>query len=209
MNSNSDKAINIPVTVKNGAVIFPDGFDLNALKKEFHTEIILEDSHFSDKDLFHSLGKQKVVELLPTDSRLLVNIGLKDPVSESLARFITNGEGPRGVDGGFVEIFLRQPQGLKLRGKKKALLLPCRVEIPALPGEPAASINHANTLISEAFEPWRISHTSNVYFKVYAREESDGQWLPLDAWRTEAEARELKRTEKPPLPEGLFDDQTV
>jgi len=209
LSSNSDKAINIPVTVKNGAVIFPDGFDLNALKKEFRAEIILEDSNFSDKDFFHSLARQTVVELLPADSRLLINISLKNPVSDELAKFIINGEGPKGVDGGFIEAFLRQPQGLKLRGKKKALLLPCRVEIPALPGESAASINHANTMISEAFEPWRISHTSNVYFKVYAREDPDGEWQSLDILRRQAEARELKRKEKPPLPEGLFDDQAA
>jgi hypothetical protein len=209
LNSNSDKAINIPVTIKNGAVIFPDEFDLNTLKKEFRTEIILEDSHFADKNYFDSLARQTVVELLPADSRLLVNISLKNPVSEELAKFIISGEGPKGADGGFIEAFLRQSQRLKLRGKKKALLLPCRVEIPALPGQRATSINHANTLISEAFEPWRISHTSNVYFKVYAREESGGEWLSLDTLRKQAEARERKRTEKPALPDNLFDDQVT
>jgi hypothetical protein len=199
--------INIPVTVKNGAVIFPDDFDHKVLKKDFQAEIILEETHFADKNFFHSLAKQKIVELLPAGSRLLVNIALKDPVEGELARFVITNEGPKAVEGGFIEIFLRQPQGLKLRGKKKSLLLPCRVEIPALPGKPAASINHGCTLISESFEPWRISHTVNVFFKVYARESPDGEWLSLDSWRKLAEAKEIKRTKKSPPPEDLFDGQ--
>ena len=195
------------MTVKNGAVIFPDDFDHNVLKKDFQAEIVLEETNFSDKNYFHSLAKQKVVELLPIDSRLLVNIALKNPVAEDLAKFVITDDGPKGIDGGFIEIFLRQPQGLKLRGKKKALLLPCRVEIPALPSQPAASINHSCTLISESFEPWRISHTGNVFFKVYAQESSTGEWISLDVWRKQAEAREIKRNKKSPPPEDLFDNQ--
>ena len=201
--------MNIPVIVKNGAVIFPDDFDHNVLKKEFQTEIILEETNFSDKNFYYSLAKQKIIELLPLGSRLLVNIALKDQVAEGLAKFIITENAPKGVDGGFIEIALQQPQGLKLRGKKKALMLPCRVEIPALPEEPAASINHACTLISESFEPWRLSHTGNVFFKVYVQDVSSGEWLSLDALRKRAEAREIKRNKKAPLPEDLFDDQSA
>ena len=207
MTSNTDKTINIPVTVKNGAVIFPDDFDHSVLKKDFQAEIVLDETHFSDKDFFHSLAKQKIIELLPVDSRLLVNIALKDEVAEDLSRSFVTGEVPKGIDGGFIEIYLRQPQGLKLRGKKRALLLPCRVDIPALPEEPAASLNHAYTLISESFEPWRISHTANVFHKVYARDEASGDWLALDALRKQAEAKEIKRNRKTPPPEDLFEDQ--
>jgi hypothetical protein len=208
LSSNSDKTINIPVRIKNGAVIFPDDFDHNVLKKDLRAEIVLEETHFADKDFFHSLVKQKIVELLPIDSRLLMNIALRDQLGEDLAKFIITTEGPKGIDGGFVELFLRQPQGLKLRGKKKALLLPCRVEVPALPGEPASSINHACSLISQAFEPWRISHTVNVFFKVYALDATSGEWLSLDIWRKQAEAKEIKQNQKKPLPEDLFEDQT-
>ncbi|HEV7645053.1 MAG TPA: hypothetical protein VGO50_13995 [Pyrinomonadaceae bacterium] len=209
MSSNSDKAINITVTVKNGSVIFPDDFDHKVLKKDFQTEIVLDETHFADKDFFHSLSKQKIIELLPSDSRLLVNITLKEQVAEDPAKFVIQGEGPKVTDGGFIEIFLRQPQGLKLRSKKKALLLPCRVDIPALPEQPAASLNHAYTLISEIFEPWRISHTSNVFFKIYAQDKVSGDWIVLDTLRKEAEGKEIMRTRKIPPPEDLFDDQPV
>jgi hypothetical protein len=198
------------VAVKNGSVIFPDDFDHNVLKKDFQAELVLDETHFADKDFFHSLAKQKIIELLPSDSRLLASIALKDQVMEDLAKFVIlddGPKGPKGVDGGFIEIFLRQPQGLKLRGKKKALLLPCRIDIPALPGQPAASLNHAYTMISEAFEPWRISHTSNAFLKIYSQDIVSGDWVLLDTLRKEAEAKEIKRNRKTPPPEDLFDDQ--
>jgi hypothetical protein len=212
VSSTYDRTINIPVTVKNGAVIFPDDFDHKVLKKDFQAELILEETNFTDKNFFHSLAKQKIIELLPVDSRLLVNIAFKDQLSADLDKFIVTDGVPKGIDGGFVEIILRQPQGLKLRGKKNALLLPSRVEIPALPvtsEQPAASINHACTLISQAFEPWRISHTVNVFFKVYARDDSAGEWLPLDAWRKQAVAKEMRRNTKTPPPEDLFEGQSL
>ena len=195
------------MAVKNGSVIFPDDFDHKVLKKDFQAELVLDETHFADKDFFHSLAKQKIIEFLPLDSRLLVNIALKDQVTEDLAKFVILDDGPRGVDNGFVEIFLRQPQGLKLRGRKKALLLPCRIDVPALPEQPAASLNHAYTMISEIFEPWRISHTSNAFLKIYSHDDASGDWILLDTLRKQAEAKEIKRNRKTPPPEDLFEDQ--
>ena len=47
---------------------------------------------------------------------------------------------------------------------------------------PVESLNHAYTRLSELFEPWRISHTGNIYRQVLYQEKN-GKWYPLDLLR--------------------------
>ena len=56
---------------------------------------------------------------------------------------------------------------------------------PAVRAEHASSINHAYTILSEVFEPWRISHTGNIYEQVFYRE-NNGKWYPLEILRNGA-----------------------
>lgn len=55
--------------------------------------------------------------------------------------------------------------------------------------KPAESLNHAFTLLSEKFEPWRLSHTGNIYDRVLYRE-ANGKWYPLNVLRNAREAQE-------------------
>lgn len=61
---------------------------------------------------------------------------------------------------------------------------------PEVPVDPVASLNHAYTKLSEAFETWRISHTGNIYKRVLHRERNE-KWYPLDVLRNGA----LQQTE--------------
>src|SRR5215213_3869936 len=137
MISDSDKTIKIPVTVKNGAVIFPDDFNLNALNKDFQTEIILSETDFADKNIFHELAKETEVEFLPQGTSLLVNVSTKERIEEKLEeKIIKNSkETPQGKYGGFIEVILKDVQKMMLRGTKKGQLLDCPIFIPALPEE--------------------------------------------------------------------------
>jgi hypothetical protein len=66
-----------------------------------------------------------------------------------------------------------------------------RVKLPPeVPVDPVASLNHAYTKLSEAFETWRISHTGNIYKRVLHRERNE-KWYPLDVLRNGA----LQQTE--------------
>jgi hypothetical protein len=53
---------------------------------------------------------------------------------------------------------------------------------------PVNSLNHAFTKLSEMYEPWRISHTGNVYQR-FLYEEKDGRWYPLELLRNAALAK--------------------
>lgn len=58
------------------------------------------------------------------------------------------------------------------------------IELPGIFDEPAISLNHAFTMLSEVFEPWRMSHTGNVYER-FLYQESNGKWYPLE-WLRDA-----------------------
>lgn len=89
---------------------------------------------------------------------------------------------PRGqqhaveMGGLWLKIEAGRPVGLEV----SSVLLPDGYEF-----DEARSLNHAMTLISEQLEPWRISHTGNVYQRVYY-EETNGWWYPLD-WLRDSE----------------------
>jgi hypothetical protein len=187
----SAKTVRVIVTVKNRSVIFPTYLDLNAIRQdEFHAEMILTELDFVDKEVFDSLIKETNETFLPKHSRLLINISLKEKVSdEELRKFIITEEKPRPfVQGGFIEVYLEEDLQIKLRGSKKAQLLDCAVFIPAIK-ETAKSINHAYTLVSETFEKWRRSHTANVFHKVYWFDQSCRQWFDLDQRREFIESK--------------------
>lgn len=68
-------------------------------------------------------------------------------------------------------------------GTKATGLMSSLIELPEFVSkEPAISLNHAFTLLSETYEPWRMSHTGNVYTRFLYRE-SNGLWFPLELLR--------------------------
>ena len=79
----------------------------------------------------------------------------------------------------FVTIELQDVLYLELRGTKPPTLSETACKIPALGNKEARSVNHACTLLSEAIEQHRISHTTNVFRTVYFLRRPDGL-CPLD-----------------------------
>ena len=67
-------------------------------------------------------------------------------------------------------------------GEKKPSLEECRCDVPVLETE-ARSLNHAVTLLSTRFEPKRISHTGNVFTRVFYRCTKSKDWRPLNELR--------------------------
>jgi hypothetical protein len=63
---------------------------------------------------------------------------------------------------------------------------------PGVTEKTAIGLNHAFTLLSEIYEPWRKAHTGSVYERFYYQE-VDGSWYPLallrDAWIAEQEQK--------------------
>ncbi len=103
----------------------------------------------------------------------LVEVTIGDPTDQQSSKFDTESgglwlltEGPRAVGLQSTRIFLPH----------------------AVSTDPVNSLNHAFTKLSETYEPWRISHTGNVYQRFLYREEN-GKWYPLECLRQAALAR--------------------
>jgi hypothetical protein len=61
-----------------------------------------------------------------------------------------------------------------------------KIELPKdVSPKPVNSLNHAFTKLSEAYEPWRISHTGNIYLNIFYREHNN-IWYPLETLRDAA-----------------------
>ncbi|WP_435198961.1 hypothetical protein [Qipengyuania sp. 902] len=165
-------------------------------------ELLLEAASIESspaKDLFL---QEERVRILPEGSALRILMDVRDwsSISDEQVKYLLHWEGayPRpflhpSPDHRFVEVHLSSPSphqstflssdrgGLWLRVQGvSAIGLGCSgVTLPAcLSARPAQSLNHAYTVLSEIFEPWRTSHTGSVYRHVFYRE-ADGSWHPL------------------------------
>jgi hypothetical protein len=69
---------------------------------------------------------------------------------------------------------------LQLRGTNAPTLSETACRIPALNNKDAKSVNHACTLLSEAIEQHRISHSINVFRSVYFLRRKPDRLCPLD-----------------------------
>ncbi len=79
-------------------------------------------------------------------------------------------------------------QGLQPKGVSSSLVsLPEEVS-----KDTVESLNHAFTLLSEKYEPWRKSHTGNIYDRILYKEMNE-KWYPLNMLRNAAIATDEHR----------------
>jgi hypothetical protein len=88
---------------------------------------------------------------------------------------------------GYVAVVLLEPLQLLLRGTKQAILKRAACAIPAPKGKQVGSVNQAYSIISEIFEPGRMSHTGNVFERARYQDDN-GIWRPLRVLRDHEEA---------------------
>lgn len=82
---------------------------------------------------------------------------------------------------------------LKVKGLERCELQGSTVQMPAGFQPPVAiSLNHAFTMLSQAYEKHRISNTGNVYSRVFYQDR-DKRWYPLDDLRTGVQAEGERR----------------
>lgn len=177
-------------------------------------ELLIDKAHIIDKAFLKALdgrGKHKVLDaeaLLFVGLTIKPGVELRDGLAPHLIRFrdlqariataLLPPYNPATLC--FVEVRLAKPKptpgrpkytdsgGLWLITKgittigiqSPAVILP-----PPVSTEPAISLNHAFTLLSQAYEPWRLSHTGNVYSRVLYEGKS-GKLFPLEVLRSAA-----------------------
>lgn len=89
--------------------------------------------------------------------------------------------------GAFVEVVLEEPLVLRTRGGKRATLGQVACRIPAIGDRLCQSLNEAYRVISERFEPFRRSHSGNVFQEMWWQDDMAGTWAELDVLRSDYE----------------------
>lgn len=188
-NYSAEKTVVIPIRINENRMEYFYGGPLPAFKNGTIGDLIVPIDSVLELDKFQKIQIETTRTILEKNCRLLVNV---QPDSLADARLFRPKERSllKGLEGEFVEIVLKDNLKLKLRGTKKAKLMPCACYVPAL-NEKANSINHAYSIVSVAFEKSRRSHTGNVFHKVFYWSK-EKEWRPLDDLRDKCEA-EMER----------------
>ena len=179
------KTIRILVRFKAGNIVRSDGTPLPKVLDGTLGDLVLPSSHLVDEAERRELEEESVMELLPPQTVVLVGLspGMMDAIPRGLVKSVDLKAGYGYL---FAEVRLQERLVLRLRGDKDPALEDCRCIIPRLNVE-ARSLNHAFTLLSTKFETKRISHTGNVFTRVYCYSESRKAWHPLDELRGHVE----------------------
>lgn len=175
-------------------------------------ELVIESSQITDLGFLQRVTQRVVVQFLPLGTALAVALTPRSPDGERMLGLPTLDrlDGPFPVASRhlpsmatrFATVVLRSPAELFSTGAQPGAtagglwltvsgLWHCELSSPAVSFpkayglEPARSLNHAFTLLSEKFETHRISHTGNVFQRVFYREH-DGWWRPLRQLRERA-----------------------
>lgn len=211
MKANDSKVLHLPFTVSNGQIILEHG-SVVPLEEGAKGELTVKASAVTDPSLIERYTERHIVRLLPEGTELLVMLSNtqtfflrqdlqsdlkdRDSIRPKLGRWFETSR--RSATPCFASIKLgplvplqRPPDDskkgglwLELEGPRNIGLLSSGVILPnsVKTNGRVKSLNHAFTILSEHFEPQRISHTGNVYESVLYRE-TDGLWYPLKLFR--------------------------
>lgn len=208
--SDTPRRIHVPVRFVDGVWECALGGAV-PVKSGTEAELIVDAARITDKAFLEAMDRRVLHRVLGEGEAFLVALTVKPEAkpSEALRPYLKSFEqlqrniatdlldpyNPATLF--FVEVTLSKPdkrqakaldtrdgglwlvtQGLRTTGiKSTTIILP-----PPVSDKPAASLNHALTLLSEKYETWRMAHTGNVYSRVLYQAKS-GRWYPLEVLR--------------------------
>ncbi len=191
--------VRLSVMFRDGRIMLSNGQPLPKIREGSFGELLLDERAVEDAKLAKKLQAPATILMLDSEQSVFFSMmahmvppGLWNEV-EQKKNFVNGPEGP------CVEVRLKEPLRLRLRGTKTPTLHSCKCKIPCLEDKEAVSLNHAYTLISTYFETKRISHAGNVFRLGYWRDTKTNRWTRLDVLRLVREA-EHGAPDKPQRP---------
>lgn len=197
--SDHEKTVRIPVRIHtHDQIDYLYGGPLPKMREGTIGDLVVPERSITDKSDVCRLQQDQVVRLLRLGSVVKFAVdGRHTPaeLSQHLEDVATlDMKKPHAVP----VILDRMALELHLRGTKLARLGRVSCRIPSLELR-AESLNHAYRLISERFEPMRISHSGNVFKLGYCK--PFDRWVSLDTLRKTTAAKfetQLSRTAAQP-----------
>ncbi|MGD0096941.1 MAG: hypothetical protein ABSB60_10630 [Terracidiphilus sp.] len=188
------KQLRIGVRVTEQGFELLDGSTLPKLRVGTVAEIFVTADAIQEGPAKNALLQERRVVLLEKGE--LVLLGMSRTMIENNSKGLIPASDVRlPGEYGYVEVELREPLFLRMRGDQEARLDDCHCWIPALKVE-ASSLNHAFTLASQTFETGRRSHSGNVFERGYALTPQNN-WRSLADWRLGVLAQTFAKSEQP------------
>ena len=127
------------------------------------------------------ITSRRTLNLLPATSSVFLGLSPPRVLDKDHDKFIRLEKAVRAAGYLLAEVVLVDPLRMAVDGSERATLEPCGCKISLL-NMKAKSLNHALTLLSQRFEPDRISHSGNCFRQGFAHLEN-GRWSSLDDLR--------------------------
>jgi hypothetical protein len=182
------KRLRIGVRFNGTSFVLLDGKPLPKLTEGTFAELVIAPESIEDAIVRDKLEGLRSIPFLAEGSFILFGVS-PTMIDDKKADGLVRPDHPRIISEYlFVEVKLGADLWLQLRGDQEAGLSPCLCTITAL-NRPAESLNHAFTLISEAYETRRRSHSGNVFERGYVMSKSG--WQNLAELRLETIAKSL------------------
>jgi len=184
-------------------------------------DLVVDKNQVKDKNFLKSLTQQTNHKIFDFGTRLLVALTVKPHVlldDELRKQLIPRDNSTLKIEWGSVGIaippdtrylpvyvdefseFQYRPAPnekggvwLRVEGLEPKNVISSSIKLPeTIKANAADSLNHAFTILSEIYEPWRKSHTGNIYQRVFYQEKNE-KWYPIDVLRKAKEATEEHR----------------
>jgi hypothetical protein len=187
------KRLRIGVRFDGVGFVLVDGQPLPKLAMDSFAELVIAPESIEDEMVRANLAGLRTIPFLAEGSFILFGVS-PAMIDDKQAAGLVRPEHPRILSEYlFVEVKLDADLWLQVRGDQEAGLSRCLCTITAL-GRSAQSLNHAFTIISEAYETKRRSHSGNVFDRGYVMSGA-GWWQTLDEVRLDTIQRSLSNTD--------------
>ncbi len=181
--SETEPIVKIRVNIKDGSIfLLSNGKSLKSvLVADAPADLLIGINSITDKSLVDWAMNERVVNILPVESRLLFVLSPRQLPENIQYKLSVEEKKPRLLGKSFVMVQLKAPLSLRIRGARGSLDdVSCYIEAIK---ETVPSINQAYTRLSEFYEPWRKSHTGNAFNLVYYFDTTVLAWYPLSTLR--------------------------
>jgi len=181
------KMIKIPIEIKKGNVEFYFEGPLPELKDGTLGDLIIPAYAVTNSNLRNLLSEERKIPLLKKDTILFVQVSASTRDNKIIEYEADPEESGIKIKMNFVPIVIEEPLYLYLRGTKHPTLSNVKCKTTIGKDINATSLNHIYTLISQRYEINRISHTGNVFKKVYYKDGEAKCLLPIERFRRKRE----------------------
>jgi len=178
MQSIEERHVVIPVRIFGEKIVFLYGDSVPEIEKGAFADLIIDRAMLINEEDVKKLNEKRKVPFLNKNHMLRAYMTLELPaVTDGLVKAGNNMEG-LGEGTSCAPIKLEEVQFLLMRGSKTPRLMGGRCYLPTLK-KSVESLNEAYTELSTHYEPWRKSHTGNVFRRIYYYDEQLKTWFSL------------------------------